>query len=141
MLDNQHAKILRQISIFLENRPGCLAQLTSVLAERGVNLRALTIADTERFGVVRIIVAENETALAALHDAGFTAKVSDVVGVEVPDRPGSLAHILTLFDGDVSVEYMYASFHAGARRPIMIMKLTPAALAVEILEQADLYEA
>lgn len=134
MLGDRHVRILDQISVFLENRPGCLSELVGVLADRGVNLRALTIAETDRFGIVRLIVDSNATALTALHEAGITATVSPVVGVEVPDRPGGLAHLLTLFDGVVSVEYMYAAFAGASGRRVMIMKLHPPEKALAILE-------
>ena len=73
MLGDQHVKVLQQISVFLENRPGQLSALAAALAERGVNLRALSIAETDRFGIARLITDSNETALAALHEAGMTA--------------------------------------------------------------------
>lgn len=133
MLGDQHVKVLQQISVFLENRPGQLAQLATTLADRGVNLRALAIAETDRFGIVRIIVDENATALAALREAGMTATVTDVVGVEVPDRPGGLAHLLTVFDGVVSVEYMYAAFSGHGGRRVLIMKLSPVEAARTLL--------
>lgn len=133
MLGDQHTKLLQQISVFLENRPGELAAFASVLADRGVNLRALSIAETDRFGIARVIVDDNEAAIAALHDAGMTATVTDVVGVAVPDRPGGLAHLLAVFDDVASVEYMYAAFPSGGRR-VLIMKLTPVEKALAALE-------
>lgn len=134
MLGDQHVKVLQQISVFLENRPGQLSALAAALAERGVNLRALSIAETDRFGIARLITDSNETALAALHEAGMTAAVTDVVGVEVPDRPGGLAHLLAVFDGVVSVEYMYATFPGSGGRRVLIMKLTPVDVALAELE-------
>ncbi len=133
MLGDQHVRVLDQISVFLENRPGCLSTFATALAEHGVNLRAMTIAETDRFGIVRAIVDSNATALTALHEAGLTATVSPVIGVEVPDRPGGLAHLLTLFDDQVSVEYMYAAFAGASGRRVMIMKLNPPEKALAIL--------
>ncbi|MDX5318102.1 MAG: ACT domain-containing protein [Actinomycetes bacterium] len=138
MLGDQHVRVLQQISVFLENRPGQLAEFAAALAERGVNLRALSLAETDRFGIARAIADAPETALAALHEAGMTATVTDVVGVEVPDRPGGLAHLLDVFDGVVSVEYMYAAFPGAGGRRVLIMKLTPVDLARDILGR--LYE-
>ena len=134
MLGDQHVKVLQQISVLLENRPGQLSALAAALAERGVNLRALSIAETDRFGIARLITDSNETALAALHEAGMTAAVTDVVGVEVPDRPGGLAHLLAVFDGVVSVEYMFAAFPGSGGRRVLIMKLTPVDVALAELE-------
>ena len=134
MLGDRHTRVLQQISVFLEHRPGQLAAFATALADRGVNLRALAIAETDRFGIVRVIADENDTALAALHEAGMTATVTDVVGVEVPDRPGGLAHLLAAFDGVVSVEYMYAAFPGHGGRRVLIMKLSPVDVALAELE-------
>ena len=136
MLGDRHVRVLDQISVFLENRPGCLSSSVNALAERGVNLRALAIAETERFGIARLIVDDNATALSALGEAGITTTVSRVIGVEVPDRPGGLAHLLTLLDG-VSVEYMYAAFTSSSGNRVMIMKLTPLEEALAIIEALE----
>ncbi|HZK04298.1 MAG TPA: ACT domain-containing protein [Actinomycetaceae bacterium] len=136
MLDEGPTRVVDQISVFLENRPGRLAFLASTLADRGVNLRAMTIAETERFGIARMIVDDLDGALAALHEAGLTASTSQVVAVEVPDRPGGLAHLLRLFDGIVSVEYMYAAFPGRAGRRVLVMKLTPQDVGVAMIRQA-----
>ncbi|MGM0386615.1 MAG: ACT domain-containing protein [Actinomycetota bacterium] len=138
MFGDQHVQVLQQISVLIENRPGQLAAFAAVLADKGVNLHALAIAETDRFGIARVILDENATAVAALHEAGMTANVTDVVGVEVPDRPGGLAHLLTVFDGVVSVEYMYAAFPGSGGRRVLIMKLTPVDLAMSLLD--TLYE-
>jgi len=134
VLGEEHVAELEQVSVFLENRPGCLADLARVLADRGVNLRALTIAETERFGIARLIADDAAAALAALEEAGLRAAVSRVVAVEVPDRPGGLAHLLAVFDGQVSVEYLYAAFQSDGGRRVMIMKLTPTERALELIE-------
>lgn len=138
MFGDQHVQVLQQISVLIENRPGQLAAFAAVLADKGVNLHALAIAETDRFGIARVILDDNATAVAALHEAGMTANVTDVVGVEVPDRPGGLAHLLTVFDGVVSVEYMYAAFPGSGGRRVLIMKLTPVDLAMSLLD--TLYE-
>jgi hypothetical protein len=128
--------ILKQISIFLENKQGMLATVTRSLSEKGINIRALSLADTERFGILRIIADNTETALAALHDMGVTAKVSDVVGVEVPDRPGGLAEILSRFeDASISLEYMYAEVQGKGDNALLIMKLDPMDRALQILAE------
>lgn len=133
MLADSRMRVVEQISVFLENRPGCLADLAATLADRGVDLRAMTVADTERFGIARLIVDHPQVALEALHAAGVTAVVSEVVAVEVPDRPGGMAGMLAAFDGVVSVEYLYAAFPGTAGRRVLVMKLTPQDVAIEVL--------
>lgn len=132
--------LLKQISVFLENRPGTLAQVTRALAGASVNLRALMIAETERFGIMRIIADDVDAAVAALAAQGITTRTTEVVGVVVPDRAGGLAKLLGVFDGsDVSVEYMYAELSGSSDGALLIMKLNPADEAVALLRAAELY--
>nr|NLI49257.1 ACT domain-containing protein [Propionibacterium sp.] len=137
---DEHIFQLRQISVFLENRPGTLALATRVLADAGANLRALMIAETERFGILRLITDEPDAAVAALTAAGFRTRLTDVVGVEVPDRAGGLADLLGVFAGsEISVEYMYAELSGRAGRALLIMKVEPRDDALERLYDAALY--
>lgn len=100
---------ITQISIFLENRKGRLYDVCRLLAEHGINLLALTIAETEGFGVLRIIADRPSDAIALLKERSFTAKLTDVVVAEIEDSPGGLAKILkVLDDADLNVEYMHA---------------------------------
>lgn len=139
MHHDDHVVLLRQLSIFLENRPGALAEVTRKLAHHHVNLRALMIADTEKFGILRIIPDDVEAAVKTLEGLGITHKVTEVVGVEVPDRAGALAEILEVFEGTgVSVDYMYAELDRKGRA-LLIMKLDPAHRALELLSDAGLY--
>ncbi len=132
--------LLKQVSVFLENRPGALAEVTRTLATAGVNLRALMIAETERFGIMRIITDDVDAALAALAARRITTRTTDVVGAVVPDRAGGLAQLLEVFDGTaVSIEYMYAELSGGTGGALLIMKLTPADEAVALLKSAGLY--
>ena len=113
-----------QLSIFIENRPGRLAEVVAALAESGVNLRALSLADTLEFGVLRLITDRPEEARKALSAKGFTAQVTEVLAVEVPDKPGGLARILTAFAAaDVNVEYMYAFVGQMAGGAVVIFRL------------------
>jgi hypothetical protein len=131
--------LLRQISVFLENKQGRLAAVTKNLSDAGINIRALALADTERFGILRIIADNTEAAVTALKNAGVTAKVSEVVGVEVPDKAGGLATILTLFEeASVSLEYMYAQVQGRGDKAILIMKLAPAQRAIEVLSTSGM---
>ena len=100
---------IKQISVFLENKPGALYAMTGVLAQNQVDLRALNVAETKDFGIVRLIVDNVYTATTVLKDAGYIQSVTPVVGVAIPDVPGGLNRVLqVLADAKVNVEYMYA---------------------------------
>jgi hypothetical protein len=100
---------IQQLSLFLENKPGRLAVPCRLLAAAGINIRTLSLADTQQFGILRLIVSDWEKAAAILRQAGYACKVTEVLAVEVPDRPGGLARILEMFEtGGVNIEYMYA---------------------------------
>lgn len=131
--------ILKQVSVFLESRRGKLALVIRHLGERGVNLRALMLAETDRFGILRFICDDPDAALAAVQELGNTTRITDVIGVEVDDRPGALADILAIFDdSEVSVEYLYAELATGGGRALLVLKLDPIELAVEMLTAAGL---
>ena len=100
---------VKQVSVFLENRPGTLAALADILAEAKIDLRAMTVADTRDYGIVRMIVNDTDKALVALSGAGQTAKVREVCGFKVPDEVGGLSRVLNILgDAGISIEYMYA---------------------------------
>ena len=100
---------VKQISVFLENRPGCLHEMTKALADAGIDLRGLSLAETSDFGIVRLIVDDVKGTANTLKDAGFVASLTDVLAVEVPNVPGGLNKVLEVLDGaGVNVEYMYA---------------------------------
>jgi hypothetical protein len=115
---------IKQISIFLENNAGRLAEVTGVIAKAGVDIRAISIADTADFGILRVIVDDPEKAVDALVKAGFTTRVTDVLAVEIPDQPGSLAKVMALFkDTGVNIEYLYASLEGNSDKAIVIFKV------------------
>ncbi|MDR2694960.1 MAG: ACT domain-containing protein, partial [Deltaproteobacteria bacterium] len=100
---------VEQLSIFLENKTGRLAEVTRTLGKAGINIRALSLADTSEFGILRLIVDNREKAKSALKEQGFTVGRTQVVAVRVDDRPGGLDDILQLLsDRSINVEYMYA---------------------------------
>lgn len=104
-------KIVQQVSIFLENKSGRLAEVCTTLGEHSINIRALCIADTSDFGILRLIVNDPQKATQVLQDAGFSVGDTNVIALQIPDRPGGLGGILTLLDqGGINVEYMYAFF-------------------------------
>ena len=128
-----------QISVFLENKAGRLAEVTGILAEADVNIRALALADTSDFGVLRLIVNDNQKAVTALKNRGFTIGETDVVAVEVEDRPGGLHRILDiLHNAGVNVEYMYAFVTQSGSNAVMISRFDNIDEAVNILQENNL---
>ena len=102
---------VKQLSIFAENRPGRLNNITHLLAVNGINIRAMSVADTKDFGILRLIVNDADKAVAALREGGCAVTVSKVLAIQIPDRPGGLAAAMqVLYDNNVSVEYMYSAF-------------------------------
>lgn len=125
---------VEQISVFLENKSGRLAEVTAVLAEANVNIRALAVADTSDFGVLRLIVSDNKAAEDALKDRGFAVRKTDVVAVEVEDKPGGLHRILDmLHKSGVNVEYMYAFVRRDHSNAIMIFRFDDMDEAIQLL--------
>lgn len=128
--------MIEQVSVFLENKPGHLAQMTRTLADADVNLRALMVADTSEFGVVRIVCDKPHEAKSKLEAAGFGVSITRVLAVEIPDRPGGLADVLDVLGGaGVNVEYAYAFVEPGATYAVDIFKVDDAR-AVVVLEAA-----
>jgi hypothetical protein len=131
---------VEQISIFLENTSGRLAAVTRILADAGVNIRSLSLADTADFGVLRLIVDRTDQAQQVLKDNGFTVGKTDVIAVAVPDRPGGLAGILELLDGaGINVEYMYAFVQRSGDNAIMIFRFDGVDKAIHALTQAGVH--
>lgn len=114
---------VEQISIFIENKFGRLAEVTRILGDAGVNIRTLSLADTSDFGILRLIVNDTEKARTVLKERGFTVSKTEVVAVEIPDRPGGLADILQVLDADgINVEYMYAFVERCGENAVMIFR-------------------
>jgi hypothetical protein len=131
--------MVKQLTVFLENSPGRLAGLTRVLGDAGVNMRALMVADTAEFGVVRIICDRPETARQALESAGFGVSVTEVLAVEVPDRPGGLADILeALGEVGINVEYAYCYVEPGGQAAIDVFRVEEPERAKAALLAADI---
>ncbi|MCU0539338.1 MAG: ACT domain-containing protein [Desulfobacterales bacterium] len=125
-----------QISIFLENTPGRLVEVTRIFEAGGINIRALSLADTSDFGILRLIVNDNETAKRLLQEKGFTVRLTEVVAVEVADRPGGLHAILVaLAAAGVNVEYMYAFVRQSGRNAVMIFRFDDTRKAESILRE------
>ena len=115
---------IKQISVFLENTTGRLSEVTKTLADAKINLRAISIADTADFGILRLIADKTDEAVNTLNAAGFTTRQTDVVAVEIDDVPGSLAKLMELFQkSQVNIEYLYASLEGQAGKAVVIFKL------------------
>ncbi len=128
---------VEQISIFLENKSGRLAEVTGLLADAGINIRALSLADTSDFGILRLIVNDTEKAKTILKESGFTVGKTEVVAIEVPDRPGGLAGILkTLGEKGINVEYMYAFVQSSGEHAIIIFRFDDIDSAIDALQKA-----
>jgi hypothetical protein len=130
---------VEQISIFIENKSGRLAEVTRVLGEAEINIRALSLADTSDFGILRLIVNKTDEAKAVLKSKGFTVNKTDVVAVEVPDRPLGLNSILEILDqGKVNVEYMYAFVERCGENAVIIFRFDNTDDAIEVLTQGGI---
>ena len=130
---------ITQISVFLENRKGRLSEVCSMLGQAGVNIRALTIAETESFGVLRMVVDKPSKAADLFRKNGITANLTDVVAAEVPDKPGGLAAVLkTLSDHDVNVEYMYGFVEKNSENALLVFRFDNPELAAQVLRENGL---
>ena len=131
--------IIQQLSLFLENKPGHLAEPCSLLAREGINIRTLSLADTAQFGILRLIVSDWEKAAALLKEAGYVVKMTEVLAVEVPDRPGGLAHLLAVIaSSPVNIEYMYAFPFDRSDKAVLIFRFDNPEAAVETLRAAGI---
>ena len=127
---------LKQISVFVANQPGSLEKLVNVLAEAGVDMRAMSIADTQEFGIMRMIVKGNTKATAALREAGYLVNVSHVTAVEIPDEPGGLAKVVSILSSHgVSIEYTYAFMTRSHGKACVVFRVEDNEVAEGILAE------
>ena len=127
---------VEQISVFLENTAGSLLKMTDLLAENRIDITALSVADTEHFGVVRLITGETERAVAVLRGAGYVARLTEVLAVRVADEPGGLTRILGILnDAGLSVEYIYSFVRGEAGCALIIFRLNDTARAAQVLTE------
>jgi len=130
---------VKQISVFIENTKGSLSRLTRLLSKGGVDLIALSIADTENYGIMRCIVSDTEKGVQIMRDAGYVARLTDVLAVSVPDQPGGLANVLTLLNAaDVSVEYLYSFVRNTGHNAMVIFRLSDNNRGARVLEEGDI---
>lgn len=128
---------IKQLSLFLENQPGQLVAPCRVLAQAGVNITTLSLADTKQFGILRLIVDDPEKARQALTAAGFVITLTEVLALEVPDRPGGLAGLLSVIDAlHLGIEYLYAFTSGSAEKAVMIFRFEDPERAAKELQGA-----
>ena len=126
--------MIKQLSIFLENRAGALARITELLAQNEIDLRALFIAETTDYGVLRVIVSDAEKAVGVLKNNGVLVEVNEVLGISVPDKPGGLAEVLKLLsDNGIDVAYMYSMFGKNDKKAHMIFRVADNAKMEKVL--------
>ncbi len=127
--------VIKQLSVFVENKPGRLAAVTKILYDKKINIRAFTIAEAGDFGIIRMVVDRTEEAYSSLKNAGFTVTLTRVLGVEVADEPGGLYKIAkALGEEGINIEYVYA-FTYGGDKALIILRVDDIEKAAEILEK------
>ena len=130
---------ITQISVFLENRKGLLFEVTQLLGKNGINIRALNIAETDDFGVLRLVVDKPKDALAGLKAGGFVASTTEIVAVEVPDNPGGLSEVLGVLSREgLNVEYMYGFVEKKSEEALLVFRFEDTEKAVVALEKAGI---
>jgi len=139
--------LIKQLSVFLEDRSGRLTELTRILAENDVNITALSVAETADYGIVRLVVGRPELAKEALENAGFSIGLTDVVCVNMPDKPGSLYRILQILtDEKINIDYMYAFSNNAVALAVIRAANTTQVIGVlqqhrlQLLSQSDIYQ-
>lgn len=130
---------IKQLSIFVENKPGRLAEITSVLEKNNIDIRALSIADTKDFGILRLIVNNPDVAESALKEAGYTVSLTQVIAIGISDKPGGLAKTMSvLYSNHISVEYMYAFLSKSDDTAFVILRVENNEKAIEVLQNNGL---
>jgi hypothetical protein len=129
---------VKQLSVFVENQPGRLASLAKTLGGAGINIMAMTIAETREFGVVRMIVPDWERGMKVLKDTGFTVTTTDILAIEVNDRPGALGQVLDAFvKKGLNIEYMYAFVAKRGSGAILVFRFDDMDKAIEALAGSE----
>jgi hypothetical protein len=128
--------IVRQISVFLDNRPASLAELARSVADSGINLRALSIAETRDFGTIRIIVSDPDACAEVLQKSGYHCIETEVLAIEVEDRPGGMADVLEVIAGEhISVDYAYAMVEKREGSAVVILRVDDISKALLVLQK------
>ncbi len=128
--------MIKQISVFLENKSGRLVRVARVLGEAGINIRGISIADTSDFGILRLIVDQPDEAVKELKDKGIMATETEVIAMEVPDTPGGLARVLEyLQEAGINIEYLYSFIEKPTTNAIIMMRVEKIEAALDVLKK------
>ncbi len=131
--------MIKQISVFLENKSGRLVRVAQVLGEAGINIRGISIADTSDFGILRMIVDQPEKAVSVFKEKGIMATVTDVIAMEVPDTPGGLARVLEyLQEAEINIEYLYSFIEKPTSNAIIMMRVEKIDAALAVLKKYNI---
>ncbi len=131
---------LKQLTVFVENKQGALVKITDTLATHNVNIRALSIADTQDFGILRLIVDDNDTALTTLTEEGYLINTTDVVGVKIGDQPGKLSKALAVLDeAGINMEYLYAFMTRTEKHAYVVLRVQDNTATEQALEAAGFH--
>lgn len=129
---------IRQLSIFIENKKGRLAKIAKIISSEGIDIRAISVADTSGFGILRIIVDDPDRAKNVLQKSNIIVSVTDVIAVEIKDKPGEFYRVMSILsDNDIGVEYMYAFISREKNKAFIILKIENEDKAVEVLKDND----
>lgn len=130
---------IKQLSVFVENKSGRLAKITSIIAQAGIDIRALSVADTTNFGILRLIVNKPDEAEKVLKEAGLTVSLTNVIAIGIPDVAGGLSKAISvLADAGITVEYMYAFLSRNDGKAYVILRVEDNDIAINILKNADI---
>jgi len=128
---------IKQLTVFVQNQKGTVVSVTEILSKNNINLRALSIAETQDFGILRLIVNDEKTAEAVLAESGYLIKVIDVVGVKISDAPGKLTEALAVLDqANIKVEYLYAFMARTEKHAYVVLRVEDNAQAEKVLTDA-----
>ena len=131
---------IKQLTVFVQNRKGTIVSVTDILAKNNINIRALSIAETEDFGILRLIVSDNDTACKTLTEEGYLIKTTDVVGVKIGDEPGRLSKALKVLDeAKINMEYLYAFMARTEKHAYVVLRVADNAAAEAALEAAGFH--
>ncbi len=129
-------KRIRQISVFVENRPGRLLEVVELLGKHNINIKALSLADSSDFGIVRLVVKGTDEAIKILKDNGFTTAETHIIACMIDDKPGALANVLNILAGNqINIEYMYGFTSPIEGKAVMVFKFSETQKAEKILEE------
>ncbi len=131
--------MVKQLSVFIENKPGRIFRLTQILSQNNIDLVMLSIADTQDFGILRLITNDIQKSYSVLKEAGYTVSITELIGVEVPDSPGGLAEVLKVFDKcGISIEYLYSFARTSDKTAIILFRVEDSESALVKLKESNI---